>query len=77
MRTLTAMMSRVWYLCYMDTTGLDVIASELCELLQQQMDAVVGRKFNDFAEEELETYERRKRRIFDLRFELDKFARPT
>jgi|CZKH01.1.fsa_nt_gi hypothetical protein len=62
----------------MDTTaGLDAVASELCELLQQQMDAVVGRKFNDFAEEELEAYQGRKRRILELRSELDKFVRPT
>ena len=61
----------------MDTAGLDAIARELCELLQQQMDAVVGRKFKTFAEEELEAYERRKRRILELRSELDKFVRPT
>jgi hypothetical protein len=63
--------------CAMDTAGLDAIARELCELLQQQVESVVGRKFNDFTEEELETYERRKRRILELRAELNKFARPT
>ena len=61
----------------MDTAGLDAIARELCELLQQQVESVVGRKFNDFTEEELEAYERRKRRILELRSELDKFVRPT
>jgi len=61
----------------MDTAGLDAIAHELCELLQQQVESVVGRKFNDFTEKELEAYQRRKRRIFELRSELDKFARPT
>jgi hypothetical protein len=64
-------------MCRMDTAGLDAIARELCELLQQQVESVVGRKFSDFTEEELETYERRKRRILELRSELDKFVRPT
>ncbi|MGA7695553.1 MAG: hypothetical protein WCA76_11020 [Candidatus Sulfotelmatobacter sp.] len=61
----------------MKTAGLDAIARELCELLQQQVESVVGRKFNDFTEEELDTYQTRKRRILELRFELDKFVRPT
>jgi hypothetical protein len=61
----------------MDTAKLDAIARELCELLQEQMEAIVGRKFNDFAQEELEAYETRKRRILELRSELDEFARPT
>jgi hypothetical protein len=61
----------------MDTAGLDAIARELCELLQRQVESVVGRKFNDFTEEELQAYERRKRRILELRSELNKFVRPT
>jgi hypothetical protein len=61
----------------MDTSGLNAIARELCELLQQQVESVVGRKFNDFTGEELEAYERRKRRILELRSELNKFVRPT
>ena len=61
----------------METAGLDAIARELCELLQQQVESVVGRKFNDFTEEELDTYQTRKRRILELRFELDKFVRAT
>jgi hypothetical protein len=61
----------------MDSAGLETVARELCELLQQQVESVVGRKFNDFTDEELEAYQRRKRRILELRSELDKFARPT
>ncbi len=61
----------------MEIAGLDAIARELCELLQQQVESVVGRKFNDFTEEELEAYQARKRRIFELRSELDKFVRAT
>jgi hypothetical protein len=61
----------------MDAAGLDAIARELCELLQQQVESVVGRKFNDFSEQELEAYAVRKRRILELRSELDKFVRPT
>ncbi|MGB2605180.1 MAG: hypothetical protein WBC78_16400 [Candidatus Sulfotelmatobacter sp.] len=60
----------------MDTAGLDAIARELCELLQQQVESVVGRKFNDFTEEELEGYQRRKQRILELRSELNKFVKP-
>ncbi|MGA7400282.1 MAG: hypothetical protein WBW38_09685 [Candidatus Sulfotelmatobacter sp.] len=61
----------------MDTARLDAIALELCELLQEQMEAIVGRKFNDFTKEELQAYERRKHQILELRSELDEFARPT
>jgi hypothetical protein len=61
----------------MDSVGLDEIARELCELLQQQIEAVVGRKFIDFTKEELEAYQSRKRRILELRSELDTFVRPT
>jgi len=61
----------------MDTAGLDAIARELCELLQQQVESVAGRKFDDFTEEELEAYQSRKRRSLELRSELNKFVRPT
>jgi hypothetical protein len=61
----------------MDPAGLDAIARKLCELLQQQVESVVGRKFNDFTKEELEAYQRRKLRILELRSGLDKFVRPT
>jgi hypothetical protein len=60
----------------MDAAGLDAIARGLCELLQQQVESVVGRRFDDFTEGELEAYQRRKRQIVELRSELDKFARP-
>jgi len=60
----------------MDTAGLDAIARELCELLQQQVESVVGRKFNDFTNGELDAYQRQKQRILELRSELNKFVRP-
>lgn len=61
----------------MDPAGLDEVARELCELLQQQIEAVVGRKFNDFTDEELAAYEKRKRRIAELRSTLQNFVRPA
>jgi hypothetical protein len=60
-----------------DASGFEQIARELCDLLQCQIEAVVGRKFNDFTETELAAYEKRKRRILELRAELAKFVRPT
>ncbi len=61
----------------MDIARLDAIARELCELLQQQVESVADRKFNDFPKQELEAYRARKRRIIELRRELGEFARPT
>jgi len=61
----------------MDAFGLDQIARELCDLLQCQIEAVVGRKFNDFTQTELDSYQKRKRRILELRAELEKFVKPT
>ena len=65
-----------FYCWGMETAGLDTISGELCELLQQQMEAVLGRKFGDFTEEELEAYRKRKRRILELRSALDVLAKP-
>jgi len=61
----------------MNPTGLDELARELCDLLQRQIDVVVGRKFNDFKNHELAAYEKRKQRIATLRAELQKFVWPA
>jgi hypothetical protein len=61
----------------MDSAGLDQIADELCRLLQEQIETIVGRKFNDLTEGEQEVYGKRKARILELRAELQKFVRPT
>lgn len=61
----------------MDMAGLDGISRELCKLLQKQVESVAGRKFNDFTEQELEAYRRRKQRILELRFQLNQFVRPN
>lgn len=50
----------------METAELDRILCELCDLLQCQIEALVGREFNDFSEMELDAYLRRKRRILEL-----------
>jgi hypothetical protein len=61
----------------MEPAGLNAIVRELCDLLQSQIDTVVGREFTDFTQDELDAYQRRKDRIFTLRAELEKFAKPT
>jgi hypothetical protein len=58
----------------MDATGLEEIARELCDLLDQQMKAISGRGLEDLTDEELANYERRRTRIAALRSELAKFA---
>ena len=60
----------------MDTSGLDQIVTELCRLLEEQVETVTGRKYNDLSEADLAEYERRKLRILQLRSELQKFVRP-
>jgi hypothetical protein len=54
----------------MSPREIDQIALELCDLLQQQLDAILGRKLADFTPEELEAYEKRKARIAVLRRKL-------
>jgi len=61
----------------MDAGGLGEIADELIRLLQQQVDAIAGRKFSALRDEELSAYQRRKSRILALRAELDKVVRLT
>jgi len=61
----------------MDPSGLEQIASELCRLLQEQVELVTHRKFNDLTEQELAAYEKRKARILVLRSQLAEFAKPN
>ena len=67
-------MTQMWG---MDPKGLDAIARELCGLLQEQIETVMGREFDGFTEDELVTYRQRKERILELRAELQKSAKPT
>jgi hypothetical protein len=60
-----------------DAAGLDAIAKELCQLLQEQIETITARKFNDLTDAELDAYGKRKARILELRSELQKFVRPT
>ena len=66
----------VFYSC-MDPIGLEEIARELCELLQEQIKLVTHRKFNDLTEDELAAYEKRKARILVLRSQLAEFSKPN
>jgi hypothetical protein len=59
----------------MHTVALGSIAGDFCELFRQQMEALAGRKFKDFAKEELAAYRNRKRKIQELRAELEKLVR--
>ena len=61
----------------MDPSGLEQIASELCRLLQEQVELVTHRKFNDLTEQELAAYEKRKARILVLCSQLAEFAKPN
>jgi len=42
------------------------IALEACDLMQQQLDSVLGRKLTDFTPEEVAAYQKRKTRIAEL-----------
>jgi hypothetical protein len=48
------------------------IARKFCQLFQQQMEAVVGRQFTEFSDEELEKYQARKLQLVKLRSALDR-----
>jgi signal transduction histidine kinase len=56
----------------MDDTPLDRIARELLDLLNQQVAAIAGRKFDDLSAEERLAYEKRRERILELRSEIEK-----
>jgi hypothetical protein len=64
----------LFFNCGMDSCEIAQIALEACDLLQQQLDAIKGRKWTDFTPEELEAYEKRKSRIAELRSELQRIA---
>lgn len=59
----------------MDPAQIARLALELCDLLQLQLDSLMGRKFSDFTPEELAAYQKRKSRIAELRAELRRIAR--
>jgi len=50
------------------------IAHEVCDLLQLQLDSIMGRKLTDFTPEEVNAYKKRKARIAELRFRLHQLA---
>jgi ABC-type uncharacterized transport system ATPase component len=55
----------------MAATRFEEIARELPELLSRQMQALVGRSFNDLTTDENVAYEARRQKIRELRSELD------
>jgi hypothetical protein len=61
----------------MDPTDVAHIALELCDLLQLQLDSIMGRKLTDFTPDELDAYQKRKSRIAELQSELHRLADPT
>jgi hypothetical protein len=61
----------------MDPSGIARIALELCDLLQLQLDSIMGRKSTDFTPGELDAYQKRKFRIAELRSDLHRIANPT
>jgi len=56
----------------MDATSFEKIARELLDLLDQQVDAIAGRSFDDLSKEERDRYEERRRTILELRSKLEK-----
>jgi len=56
----------------MDATRFEPIAREVLQLLDQQVAALSGRRFEEFSRHEAEAYRARKRRILKLRSELAK-----
>jgi hypothetical protein len=61
----------------MDPSELARVSLELCDLLQLQLDSIMGRKLTDFTPDELDAYQKRKSRIAELRSELHRLANPT
>jgi hypothetical protein len=59
----------------MDPTRFEQIAKELPELLDRQVEAILGRNFNDLTKEERAAYEDRRRRILVLRSELEELRK--
>jgi hypothetical protein len=51
------------------------IARELPELLDRQLQALVGRRLSDFTRSEGAAYEDRKRKILQLRAQLEKLRK--
>jgi hypothetical protein len=61
----------------MDSCGIAQIAPELCDLLQLQLDSIIGRRLTELTPEEMDAFRKRKIRISELRSELNRFANPT
>ncbi len=61
----------------MDPTDVGHIALEICDLMQLQLDTIMGRKLTDFTPDELDAYQKRKSRIAELHSELRQLANLT
>jgi hypothetical protein len=61
----------------MDPSGIAHIALELCDLLQLQLDSIMGRRLTDFTPEEAAAYRNRRSGIAQLRSELHRLAKPS
>jgi hypothetical protein len=61
----------------MDPSNIAAIAVELCDLLQLQLETVMGRRLTNFTPDELGAYQKRKARVEELRSELHRLANPT
>jgi hypothetical protein len=61
----------------MDANEIAAIALELCDLLQLQLESLMGRRLTEFTPDELDAYQKRKALIEELRSELHRRANPT
>ena len=68
---ITARGAVVDFNCVMSSQG---IALELCDLLQKQLDSIIGRKLTDFTPRETDEYEKRRFRVAELRLKLHRMA---
>ena len=60
----------------MAPTEFELITRELLGLLDLQVAAIAGRKFNHLSPDETETYKSRKDRIAELRLALEELRAP-
>jgi hypothetical protein len=61
----------------MENKRVTEIALEVCNLFQQQLDAINNSRLEDLNTEEREAYPRRAKKIIELRAELQSFISPA
>jgi hypothetical protein len=60
----------------MDSKRVTEIALEVCNLFQQQLDAIKSTRLDELSAEKREAYARRAKKISELRAELQRYIKP-